>query len=334
MHGDLPQYISLTKGGRYSVRVPRINSKGRIRLGTYPTLEEALRVRNEYLKIEVLQGMPILEQYAHEKLHPYLRTVKIPLSFRRRAVGLVFFSDLHFGSDGTFYQNIKEDTECVMRNPDMRIVMYGDIIDNFVVGRLQALQRTQGMPHREELRLGREWLQYTKPKMDLLVAGNHDLWTESVSGVSLYEYLLQEDADDFPFYYHPYEIVADIETPVKTYNMVVRHKWRGTSRKNPTIGIENSWEERPIPFDIGVMGHFHVASLYRQFIKQHQVRHAIITGTYKLIDDYPVELGLAASVGVGSGVLIFFDDRPDPIWCASVQTADKLLRAVNGGSYA
>lgn len=341
MHGDLPRYITKTRSGKYSVRVPRFDSKKRIRLGTFETLEQAISVKEQYLAMRNseepnqpnMQSESLLDHYSNLMLPWQQEVVKIEIPFRKNAVGYVFFSDLHFGASGTLYNRIKEDTEEVTRNRDMRVIMYGDLIDNFVVGRLQALQRTQAMPHRDELKLAREWLTAVKPQLDLLVAGNHDLWTDSVSGVSLYEYLFLQRNEDFPFYYHPYELVADLIAPHRTYNMVVRHKWRGNSRKNPTIGIENSWEERPQPFDIGVMGHYHVASLYRQFVKQQRVRHAIITGTYKLGDDYPMELGLPTTVGVGSGVLIFIKDEADPIWCSSVKTAGRVLRSLNGGYY-
>ena len=48
---SLPKYLRLVRGGRIQVRIPLDpNGAVRLNLGSYATVEEALRVRNEYVR--------------------------------------------------------------------------------------------------------------------------------------------------------------------------------------------------------------------------------------------------------------------------------------------
>lgn len=210
-------------------------------------------------------------------------------------------SDAHFGSEATDYKSLKRDAEIIRDTPNMHVGFHGDGVDNWIVGKLQSLERWQALRFDEEWQLFSHWLGMMAGKMLYVVAGNHDNWTYKISGVDRVAEMMRGTK----VLYHSDQIIFDLHVGPKTYPVKVRHKWRGSSIFNVTHAIEVGWERGGNDFVIGIGGHTHIGTYCRPFTRHGLQRYAVLTGTYKIDDTYGTELGLASPAGRGAGAFVF-----------------------------
>jgi predicted phosphodiesterase len=213
---------------------------------------------------------------------------------------LALFSDIHFGSGATDYKRVKQDAEIVVNTPRFFGEFHGDGCDNWLITKLARLQRGQVLTHDKEWQLFQAWLDLLGDRLKIVVSGNHDNWSISMGGTDRVRDLIR----GLDLLYDPDEVEFDLVVGEESYRFLIRHKWKWSSIFNPTHGIEVSWQ-RNKPFDVGIGGHTHIATLHRPFIRHGKRRHAIITGTYKLWDRFGLEIGLPAPASYGSGALVF-----------------------------
>jgi hypothetical protein len=221
-----------------------------------------------------------------------------------KPTGIAFLSDLHIGNAGTDYSAIMRDTELVANTPGMYAAFHGDGIDNWIVGKLQALQRNQTVSHKNEIAMFRYWLEKIHQKLLLVVSGNHDNWTAKLSGLDIIPSLL----GDTHVLYDNYEVRVNIECGDGTWDTIVRHQWKYSSIFNPTHGIEVGYDRMGVPFDIGIGGHTHIGTLFRPFYRHQKERLALLTGAYKRVDSFAKEIGYAPTAANGCGAIIFMPD--------------------------
>lgn len=213
---------------------------------------------------------------------------------------IALLSDLHIGHPSTDYRSIMRDAKLVRDTPYMYAGFVGDGVDNWIVSKLQFLQRNQAVNFDTEWGLFLSWIELLKDKMVFMCSGNHDYWSYLVAGVDR----VKEFVRGTKMLYGSEEINFSLEAGPAIYRVKVRHKWRGSSIYNPTHGIETGWERGSDQYDIGIGGHTHIATLHRPFIRQAQMVHAILVGTYK---KEPFA-GLPNPYGQGSGAMIFDKD--------------------------
>lgn len=252
--------------------------------------------------------------FAYEQARQRQR-IKIP-----SPSGVAQLSDFHLGNDGTDYEALAQDVKIIRDTSGLYCGFTGDGVDNWIVGKLVALQRNQALDFDSEWLLFEWILKELDESMLWVVAGNHDNWTMKIAGIDRLEHLLKGTYK----LYHPQQIVFNLEVGPQTHTVKVRHKWRGNSIFNPTHGIEVGWERGGTDFDIGIGAHTHIATLYRQNIKHGKVIHTILTGTYKLYDEYGEEVGYAPSHGRGSTALIFDKNGNIQFFNELEQAADYL----------
>ena len=70
------------------------------------------------------------------------------------------------------------------------------------------------------------------------------------------------------------------------FKIWTRHKWRGSSIYNATHGQERGARFDDPNFDVYVGAHVHKGAMAREFIHDAGRRLAMLTGTYKAVDDY------------------------------------------------
>jgi hypothetical protein len=203
----------------------------------------------------------------------------------------------------------------------MYAVFSGDTTDKFIIGALAAVQREQSTTFPMELRAAMWFIETISPKLLVWVNGNHDCWTKKVSGIDIWRTKLE----NVPCLFDPHQVKFTLKHGNTKTRWLVRHQWRGTSVFNPTHGIEVGWERLDEPFDIGIAGHTHIATLHREFIKHGEKRDAVLVGTYKIRDEYGRECGYAPPVGYGSGAFVMLPDGRR-FWCDDVETAKDLLK--------
>jgi hypothetical protein len=219
-------------------------------------------------------------------------------------IGIAFLSDLHFGSAGVCYDALRSDAELVRDTPGLYAAYIGDGLDNWIVGNLMALQRSQVMTHKEALALHEDWLRTMGDKLLICVAGNHDKWSQAVSGLSY----LRDVARDLPCLYDDDECAFTLSVGPSRRVFKLRHKWRGNSIYNPTHAIERDARFGDTPFDVGVGGHVHTGWYARNFHVHGRDCLAVQVGAYKRFDSFGRSLGFPETKHRGSGCLIIDED--------------------------
>ena len=338
----LPKYITETnREGVYGVRVPNMEKgkTGRIRLGTFP-LKEAIRIRDLYLlgfgvvlednqycgQTDFFQLLDVVSNLKNTVIIqdspdvPIIHNINLPSN---KPFGICFLSDLHIGGKHVDYTLIGKDIKTIMSNPNIYVIGAGDFSDNWVVGKLMALQREQLVPHDVEWRLVEGLIETIAEKLLCVVGGNHDAWTESVSGVDRLKELINKSNSETIYESNEARLV------INGLKIQIRHKWKRNSSINPTYCIEKGYDDGDWQFDIGVGGHTHIATLCRPFYRHDKLRQAIILSTYKR--DPKKKWGSYSSKDSGCGLLIVNPDKATH-WFSEVDLGNKFLNMLVNNS--
>lgn len=215
------------------------------------------------------------------------------IRFPSRVVGISFIADQHIGNEGVDYERLITEARLIERTPNLYCIQVGDLIDNYIIGKLLNLRIGTSVSIPEEWAVAQYYLQLLGPKLLAVVGGNHDKWTTAVSGIDQLRQVLSHIRADV--LYHSDELcvsmgVGDLVVPAR-----IRHKWRFSSILNPTHGIERAFErDQTKPFLLGIGAHTHVSGLARQFNAGGKTGLAVICGSYKVYDDYAMTLGMTA----------------------------------------
>lgn len=228
------------------------------------------------------------------------------IEFSHGPICLVWMADTHLGNTGVNYDAIAEDIETIKTTPGMYVCVLGDILDNFIMGRLKDIRLGTEFSISEEWVLARRVLRELAPKLLLSVSGNHDLWTYALTGI---DYLREIHALLNPgIAYAKYDASVTLSVGGRDYVMRARHKWKGYSQYNDTHGIEWAAKfDKGRHFDIGIGAHTHKGALYRQFVNGGVTGHALMCGSYKTYDDYSV-MGGFPQANEAAAVAMIIDD--------------------------
>jgi predicted phosphodiesterase len=336
--------------GKYQVRITKNGQ--RISLGHFYTMEEAYAARDTYLKNENFEDneddvktddtMPVtrpliigvtnndyiniedvweLAEISFDAtLEKEKRRNAQRIEFPAKPIALVLLSDLHIGNASTDYRQLRKDAQLINKTEGMHAIFHGDGIDNWIVPKLQQLQRGQAVNFEHELMLFESWLSMISDKLVAVVSGNHDNWTHSMSGVDIVKRMLKKTK----VLYDRDEIRTIISLGNKEWEFCIRHKWLGSSIYNPTHGIER-FSRMGASFDIGIGGHTHIASLSREFVSNDNRQcMAIITGTYKRYDGFARQLGLPHCPHNGSGAIIL-QPNGTSLWIRNLDDAAEYV---------
>jgi predicted MPP superfamily phosphohydrolase len=237
------------------------------------------------------------------------------------AFAIVMLSDIHGGAKSDYAQ-IEHDIKIIRDTPDMYCILAGDLTDNFIIGKLQALQKFQSTTFDDEMRFLEWMINILEGSLIAFVSGNHDNWTKKIAAYDILKKLLKNT----PCLFDNNEVRFKLKGDHFSEDWLIRHKMKWSSIFNPTHGGEVMWERGEKPFDVVLSGHTHIASLYREFIKHDVKRASILLGTYKLRDEYQVECGFGKthSNSRGSGALVY-DSNGNRHWCDNVIEAVKYL---------
>ena len=276
-----------------------------------PVLEATIQTIEEYTDI------PSLWEYVEanqESVRKDIPRIQMP----DRPFAIAFLSDLHLGASGTDYKAIKKDAETIANTDGMYAIFHGDGIDNWILPKMQGLQRKQMVPFDMEIALFAAWIQQISPKLLCVVAGNHDNWTKKMSGIDLLKNITPPDV-----LYDEHQILFDLLWGNNSLRFAIRHHWRGSTQANPTGGMEKASKE--IDADVFIAGHTHIGTLFRSFISRGKDRVGVLTGTYKHNDEYARELGFVPSHHSGCGAIVV-DTDGSMVWIRSLDEAARYLK--------
>ena len=233
---------------------------------------------------------------------------------------LATLGDAHMGGPGVDYAALHRDATIVRDTPGMYAMFGGDGVDNWIIGKLQALQRDQIMPHDTSWLMFLDWLDMLGDSLLAVVLGNHDLWTAKLSGFEPVARHLRHAA----ILYDPHEIVFTLACGELEQKWLVRHSFRYASVFNPTHGLEVAWDRGDTDFDVAVGFHRHSGTLVRPFVRHGKPRTAVQMGTYKIADSFGTELGLSRPASLGVAAMVGHPDGRS-WWFGDLPSAAEFL---------
>lgn len=200
-------------------------------------------------------------------------------------ISIAHFGDPHLDDDGCDFQLFDHHCEIVSKTEGMFAGNIGDFINNWV-GRLTAQHAKQTTTANEAWKLA-EWMFRRMPWM-YAIGGNHDLWSGDRDPI---KWITQQLGQP----YTAHGIRIRLNFPNKTSVIInAAHNFPGHSMWNPVHGAAKKamrW-----PDDIYVCGHLHhtaVAMLPDPV--ENKTKWLIRLDSYKVIDDYPKQLGIDES---------------------------------------
>ena len=249
------------------------------------------------------------------------------LTYSHGPVCHVYSADWHLGGKGVDYPRLFGELELIAATPGMRLVVLGDLVNQFIIGKLRRARDNAPLAIVDEWALVRRGLRIVKDKLDVVIGGNHEGWAETLIGVDYFREVVASinpdvlyDSDDSRITLQ----VGEWEIPAR-----FRHKWSGHSIYNDTHGVERAakWDQ---DFLIGVGAHFHRGGLARPFTVGGQLGMAVSVGSYKRHDRYAIRGGFAKP-GPATSVAVVFDEETESMTgFQSLEMAARYMREVYG----
>jgi len=266
--------------------------------------------------------LPYLTKITNRAKEKTNRELNQTITMPNKPFAISILADVH-GGGKVDYEAIKRDIDIIRSDEDIHTILAGDLTDNFIIGKLQAIQREQSTTFEMESRFLVWFLEQLNDSLLVVVSGNHDNWTVKLSGIDRMKDLLR----DTKCLYDRQQSLFTLKWGDNSIRFLVRHKYKHSSIFNPTHGMEVFWERGGLNWDIAIGGHTHIATLCRPFIKHDKKRFAVLLGTYKLRDEFGKEVGFANthSGSSGSGAFVFMPDNPEPMWFDKLEMAKLFL---------
>ena len=268
------------------------------------------------IRREAMERFRAKSQRVEQKKNQHVR-------FPHGPVALVFCGDQHIGNAGTDIERMFREQEIIMGTPGAYVVQMGDISDNFIVGKLMAENMKPALPVWEQWELAQFYLHQWEDRIIAFCGGNHNAWTLKVSGIDYQRDICPDgilyDGDELRFNIH----VGDGQQ----FRVMARHKWRGQSQYNPTQGIERSAKLDNPDFDIYAGAHIHQGAVAREFIHNQERKMSLLSGAYKVHDDYAIQEGFGPSDASTATAVVLHDDGSF-FGCSDLYAVSHYMHAV------
>lgn len=243
------------------------------------------------------------------------------ISFPHGPVALIFIGDQHIGSSGTNVARMFREQETIMATPGAYVCLTGDVVDNYVIGKLTAQNMLHGMTVPEEWELARHYVSRFRDRLVAVSSGNHPQWTTRLVGLDYDREITPDgvlyDADD---------LVFDVNVGPHRVKVRVRHRWSGSSIYNPTHALERAARFDSSDPDVFVGAHIHVGAVAREFILNGQRKLALLSSAYKEIDSYQRQSGFVENDASTAVALVI---NADGSWFGT-SSLDSVLSYMRG----
>lgn len=244
---------------------------------------------------------------------------------------IVNMADIHAGSDGTDYDRVSREIDLVNETPGMFFGLAGDLVDNFIVGRLIQIQRDSSFQISEQWAVLRYLLRRLTEKNKLLwsIGGNHDDWTRSLAGIDYFADIHRQLSPETIVDRH--EATINIKVGSVSRRWVIRHKWRGNSQWNPLHAIQKGAKfNNAKPFDVGVGAHTHRSGLAGFFNIGTETAVSVLCGAYKRFDNYAIANGFG-DINSRTGVAVAQDEQGQFTLFDTLEAAADYMSIVYSG---
>jgi len=248
------------------------------------------------------------------------------LAFDKGPLALTFVADLHLGDRDTNYPRLFAEAELIANTPGMYVGLVGDLVNNFIIGKLTQLRLETRLAIPDEVVLLRRYLRLIGSKVLMSCGGNHEYWSTLVSGLDYFRDIVAEAAPGALV--DPDQIDVVVQVGETCYPGRVRHRWRRRSIYNATHGIEAAykWEH----FGLwGVAAHYHESGLAREFNADGQTGLALVCGSYKPEERYARRLGFPAP-NAGTAVTVVFTEADGMLGFSNLRLACDYMEKYYG----
>lgn len=249
------------------------------------------------------------------------------LTFSSGPIALVCMADLHLGGSGVDYPRLFEEAELIANTPGMFVVLVGDLLDNFLVGRLVLLNIFGHLDITDEWLLLRRYLSIIGHKVVVSVGGNHDYWHTMLTGVDYLRDVLSATAKNALYDQNDARVsvnIGDAWWPGR-----IRHKWRLSSMYNESHGIEQA-ARHDQDFIWGVGAHLHRGGVARSFTVAGRSCMAVMCGSYKRVDKFAQQRGFQKPNNSTAVSIVFDEDTGSITGFDSLEMCHRFMRALYG----
>jgi hypothetical protein len=224
----------------------------------------------------------IERQELHEKASFSQSTANIEITTDYKYIILMFLADLHIGSIAADYKLLQYFTDYILSNPNIRVILAGDMIDNFVNFRNVLAMHQQILSPAEQDSYFESWLKELNQNNQILLGtwGNHEEFEERVSGRNIIKRILQHNV-----IYMNGICSANLTINGIMHELAGTHKTRYNSSFNPLHGLMQMSRNELPEADIYFAGDTHNAAI-GQFFIQGKTQTFIKMGTLKTNDGY------------------------------------------------
>lgn len=246
------------------------------------------------------------------------------IEFESGPIAIFFVGDQHIGNPGTDVARMFYEQEDMLATPGGYVILTGDLVDNYIVGKLQMENAKDELSVQKQWALAKEYVSLFGDRLIGVNSGNHDQWSTKLSGI---DYAQQITPDNV--LYDADEIRANVMVGEHRVGLWVRHKWRGYSRYNITHALEAAARFDSSQPDVFVGAHIHQGAVAREFILDGKRKLAMMSSSYKVYDGYQRQEGFASNDASTAVALIIEGDGS--FWGTSnLGAARRYLTAVYG----
>ena len=247
------------------------------------------------------------------------------VTFPHGPVALFFCGDQHAGAEGSDVGRMFAEQELINRTPAAYVWQMGDVVDNFVIGKLIAENMNPSLPVFEQWALAKHYLDGFGDRLVAYTGGNHEAWTLKLSGIDY-----RRDICPDGVLYDGDEIRATVGVGPHRFRVWARHRWQGHSMYNPTHPMERAARFDSARFDLYVGAHVHKGAMAREFVLDGERKLALLSGTYKAHDSYARAIGFPANDGSTAVGVVLHDDG-SYFACADLEAIRRYMVAVYRG---
>lgn len=251
------------------------------------------------------------------------------ISFDNGPICIVAIADLHLGGEGVDYPRLSYEIETVLDAPGVFFGLVGDLVDNYIVGRLKDVHLTEGvMSISDEWNMAKYVVSLMAPKLIFSVAGNHDNWTYATSGIDGLRNIHNEVSRNI--LYDQDELYFRLNVGEYSCYVHARHSWRGNSQWNDTHALEKGAVfKNPKPTHIVIGAHTHTSGLAREFNNGEANGIALLCGSYKVHDPYKSKMGFTEPNG-NTAVAVVVDEYGICFGTSNLAAAADYMRTIYG----
>ena len=215
-----------------------------------------------------------------------------------KPIAFSFVADQHISQDGpVMLQKMREDAELIRDTSGMYAILGGDGVDNHI--KHHAAMINAGSRPGTEWSMYDHYLKMFGHKIVGAISGNHDDWTQDMTGMDAVSNLMQRNRIWFAPDYFVITVALVMGAHIEKYVIKIRHQYRYNSSFNETHSVKQMLRIDDHDFDVGVLCHKH------RWAYEELERIALRPGSYQVTSGYSRRYGYGLSTPTCPTVILW-----------------------------